>query len=144
MPPGETGTVLRYDTEDRSFCLEDTNIVVGQGGAGMSELPEELFKKMSQEEEACTFSVMVSHADAPPPPPPVVHAPPKIRARGLRQFGAVEYDSVDDTAALVTTRARMGRGSATNQNFKGVNLRFNNSPVSFFHFTALLANKEDK
>lgn len=128
VPPGESGKVLRYDNEDRSFCLEDTNVIVRHDGGGMSKPPEELFKEMSQEADACTFSVMVTHAEAPPPSPP----PLSVEVNG--------FDTVD--SGMVTSRARMGKGGETNQRFRLINLEYKGAPISFFHFTCLLASKE--
>lgn len=138
VPPGESGKVLRYDNEDRSFCLEDTNVIVRHDG-GMSKPPEELFKEMNEEADACTFSVMVTHAEALPPPPPQA----KTRTRGMPVevdgFPSIESDSVD--SGMVTSRARMSKGGETNQRFRYLDLEYRDAPISIFHFTCMLASK---
>nr|BDV50205.1 MAG: wsv390-like protein [Chiromantes dehaani nimavirus] len=127
VSPGEKSRLMRYDTNDRAFCLTVNPIVLEDEttAAASKRTARQIFENVRDNKKGmCAFSIMLTRAKARAQPP-----------QGL----LAETDGPRRTKKHYTN---LVEGSKTNQRFTSVEMEYENAPVHIYNVVLFIDQPE--
>lgn len=122
VPPGKASQLVRYDTDDRAFCLIADPAVLEEETS--KRTAREIFEDVQKnKKDVCAFSIVLTRAEASP-------------LRGL----LAETDSISSDGPS-PHYAKLVKGSETNQKFTCVKLDYEDAPIHVYNVVLFIRQK---
>lgn len=124
VPPGKESRLVRYEKDDRAFCLTENPSILEEETTVSKKTAQEIFEAVRENKKnVCAFSIMLVRAKARPPRP----------LRGL----LVETDGRSFDGPSLTNKQQhytnLVEGSKTNQRFTRVSLEYEDAPIHIYN-----------
>lgn len=139
--PGNFSDLVRYETEDRAFCLRKNTTLDLYPVNDPDVTAATAFEKMKLS-DVCGFVILVTQAKKKNKCVTIAEDRCGVKPQRTRSVSGLRAQT--DSAPTLASHANLLKGKATNKNFSSVELEYTGAPIHIYKVTILITQKTRK
>nr|BDV50168.1 MAG: wsv390-like protein [Chiromantes dehaani nimavirus] len=133
VSPGKKSRLMRYDTEDRAFCLTANPTVLEEDTTAPKRTARQIFENVrDNKKDVCAFSIMITRKKKP-----------VQQSQGmLMETDGISTDVTDGPSSTQRHYTNLVEGSTTNQRFVDLALDYDDATVHIYNVVLFMDQSE--